>query len=142
MANRVLLGNRATGGYGLYVSKTGSNVLTCSDNELIFDSRKSYFGQLLICQEETVAASSSVTRTFNPQGRDCYSQIFGPGPALGAPASNLDLAFVWDYSSTTSSPKVTCELSITNETTATYKIVENHGVTSSTVTVCIWRIDR
>ena len=27
MANRILMGNRSTGGYGLYVSKTGDNVL-------------------------------------------------------------------------------------------------------------------
>lgn len=40
MANRVLLGNRATGGQGLYISKAGQNVLTCADKELLFDSRK------------------------------------------------------------------------------------------------------
>ena len=39
MANRVLLGNRSTGGYGLYVSKEGQNVLTCAAKELLFDSR-------------------------------------------------------------------------------------------------------
>ena len=38
MANRVLLGNRATGGYGLYVSKNGENVLDTT-NALAFDSR-------------------------------------------------------------------------------------------------------
>lgn len=36
MANRVLLGNRATGGYGLYVSESGENVLTCSKSKLLF----------------------------------------------------------------------------------------------------------
>ena len=39
MGNRVLLGNRSTGGYGLYVSKEGQNVLTCASKELVFDSR-------------------------------------------------------------------------------------------------------
>ena len=38
MANRVLLGNRVTGGYGLYVSKANSNVLDCDKKELLFDS--------------------------------------------------------------------------------------------------------
>ena len=38
MANRVLLGNRSTGGYGLYVSKNGENVLDTT-NALAFDSR-------------------------------------------------------------------------------------------------------
>ena len=36
MANRVLLGNRSTGGYGLYVSESGQNVLTCSKDKLLF----------------------------------------------------------------------------------------------------------
>ena len=38
MANRVLLGNRSTGGYGAYVSKAGHNVLTCARKELLMDS--------------------------------------------------------------------------------------------------------
>ena len=37
MANRVLIGNRATGGYGLYVSRLTDNVLL--DDGLLFDSR-------------------------------------------------------------------------------------------------------
>ena len=36
MANRVLLGNRSTGGYGLYVSESGQNVLNCSKDKLLF----------------------------------------------------------------------------------------------------------
>jgi len=46
MGNRVLLGNRSTGGYGFYVSKSGQNVLTCADKELLFDSRTSRTGQI------------------------------------------------------------------------------------------------
>lgn len=38
MANRVLLGNRSTGGYGLYVSKDGENVLDTTET-LLFDAR-------------------------------------------------------------------------------------------------------
>ena len=38
MANRILIGNRATGGHGIYVSQSGENVLTTS-NALQFDSR-------------------------------------------------------------------------------------------------------
>jgi len=40
MANRILIGNRATGGYGMYVSKAGSDVLTCAPKDLLFDSRQ------------------------------------------------------------------------------------------------------
>ena len=46
MANRVLLGNRATGGYGMYVSKAGSNVLTCNRKELLFDSSQKRAGEV------------------------------------------------------------------------------------------------
>ena len=38
MANRVLAGDRSDGGYGLYVSKANSNVLTCDKKDLLFDS--------------------------------------------------------------------------------------------------------
>ena len=36
MANRILVGNRATGGYGLYVSKSGADVLVCNKEDLSF----------------------------------------------------------------------------------------------------------
>jgi hypothetical protein len=38
MANRVLLGKRGSSDYGLWVSKSGANVLTCDDDDLIFNS--------------------------------------------------------------------------------------------------------
>ena len=38
MANRILIGNRATGGYGIYVGQSGEDVLTTT-NALQFDSR-------------------------------------------------------------------------------------------------------
>ena len=64
MANRVLIGNRATGGYGLYVSKTGDNVLTTT-NSLAFDAR---MGASLIVHsygQGSVSPNSSVTITHN-----------------------------------------------------------------------------
>ena len=41
MANRVLLGNRTTGGYGLYVSKSGEDVTGAATNILSFASHLS-----------------------------------------------------------------------------------------------------
>ena len=38
MANRVLIGNRGGGDYGLYVSNDGVNVLTATDDQLMFNS--------------------------------------------------------------------------------------------------------
>ena len=46
MANRILAGNRSTGGYGLYVSKANSNVLTCDRKELLFDSSQKRAGDV------------------------------------------------------------------------------------------------
>lgn len=36
MANRILLGNRTTGGYGLYISEPGNNVIDCAKDKLSF----------------------------------------------------------------------------------------------------------
>ena len=44
--NRVLVGNRSPGGYGLYVSKANSNVLTCDRKELLFDSSQKRAGEV------------------------------------------------------------------------------------------------
>ena len=57
MANRVLLGNRG-GTYGLFVSKPGSNVINCDDEDLMFDSRKGKFAQVLANQNGTGSAQS------------------------------------------------------------------------------------
>jgi len=36
MANRILVGSRTVGGYGLYISKSGVDVLTCAKGDLSF----------------------------------------------------------------------------------------------------------
>lgn len=58
MANRVLLGNRATGGYGLYVSKTGENVLNTTST-MAFDSRTGTGWTVKQVAQGTLAGSSS-----------------------------------------------------------------------------------
>ena len=44
MANRVLLGNRSTGGYGMYVSRLTSNVLDCANDKLMFNTNSGETG--------------------------------------------------------------------------------------------------
>ena len=44
MANRVLIGNRSSGGYGLYVSRLTSNVLTCANDKLLFNTNSGETG--------------------------------------------------------------------------------------------------
>jgi len=64
MANRVLLGNRSTGGFGLYVSQDGDNVLDTT-NALQFDSR---MGASLIVQsfaQGIISGGNSATITHN-----------------------------------------------------------------------------
>jgi len=46
MTNRVLLGNRSTGGMGLYISKSTHNALTCDHKELLFDSSQKRTGEV------------------------------------------------------------------------------------------------
>ena len=43
MGNRVLLGNRSTGGYGLYVSKDGSDVTSCAKKDLLLNDSADNF---------------------------------------------------------------------------------------------------
>ena len=65
MANRILMGNRSTGGYGLYVSKTGDNVLDTT-NPMAFASRTGTgwavkdYGQFSIAD-----GGADVTKTHN-----------------------------------------------------------------------------
>ena len=49
MANRILMGNRSTGGYGLYVSRpvtsgSGNDVLDCANDKLMFNTNSGETG--------------------------------------------------------------------------------------------------
>ena len=46
MANRVQLGKRGSE-YGLWISKPGANVLTCDQEDMLFDSTNMDYGQTL-----------------------------------------------------------------------------------------------
>ena len=77
MANRILLGNRG-GTYGLFVSKPGSNVISCDDEDLMFDSRKGKFAQVLAnqngsgsAQSVTVPAGKRLMLFLNPSDSRC-----------------------------------------------------------------------
>ena len=64
MANRVLIGNRSTGGYGLYVSKNGEDVLTTT-NSLAFDSRMGASAIVHSYAQGTLAAGADYDITHN-----------------------------------------------------------------------------
>lgn len=50
MAKRVLVGDRTTGGYGLYVSKPGSDVTNCSLGDLTFWTDSSETGSNFVAK--------------------------------------------------------------------------------------------
>lgn len=56
MTNRVVLGHRGSGVYGLFISKPGFNVLTATDNNLLFNSN---YGTLQIVQAGQVTIGSN-----------------------------------------------------------------------------------
>lgn len=65
MANRVLLGNRSTGGYGLYVSRAGKNVLICDPDDLIFSSVSTHQVDHALVIDEITSTSQSAGTTVN-----------------------------------------------------------------------------
>ena len=65
MANRILAGNRSTGGYGLYVSKANSNVLTCDRKELLFDSSQKRAGEVYAGGTQSSTSGQNFLTTSN-----------------------------------------------------------------------------
>ena len=63
MANRVLLGQRSQ--YGLYVSRSGSDVLTCPDDELVFSTDSSDQVDHAIVLEEITSTNQAAGTTVN-----------------------------------------------------------------------------
>ena len=83
MANRVLIGNRATGGHGLYVSQNGENVLDTT-NALQFDSR---MGASVIVQsfgQGSIAANTSGTASVDFTHSLGYNPLFAVRWNLGS----------------------------------------------------------
>jgi len=64
MANRILAGNRSTGGYGLYVSRTGEDV-TSTTNPMAFDSRAASSPVIHSAGQGILASNSSSPATIS-----------------------------------------------------------------------------
>ena len=74
MANRVLAGNHATLGQGLYVSKSGVDVTAADNDYFLFDSTAAGQSQALYWKEVTLTSSTtSTTITYNNFGVRCYA---------------------------------------------------------------------
>ena len=119
MANRVLAGNRATGGYGLYVSRPGNNVLDCANDKLMFNTNSGESGSSFFSAGHfqavpsaggtggtapTVSSSTTVSAgaTATPSYRNFAStkvMVWGTSPSIGAGTGN---GGAYTYSSLTS----------------------------------------
>jgi len=75
MANRILIGNRSTGGYGLYVSKAGSDVLSCAPKDLLFDSRQGVGSGLVYAFGTDQDLSSSGQNFLTTNSKDALGYI-------------------------------------------------------------------
>lgn len=98
MANRLLIGNRGGGDYGLYVSNEGVNVLTASDDELMFNSDAVEGFNVL--QTGTVSVSAPASNigineslssyvSYNSLGLT-YAPLIIPGGQYGASVAGLE----------------------------------------------------
>jgi len=88
MANRVVLGNRGGGQYGLYISKPGFNALTAASIDLLFSSDQKAF-QVVQKGEVSIANESYSTITHQDLG---YTPIFIVSPRFNNPVGSSDLA--------------------------------------------------
>ena len=119
MANRVLIGNRATGGYGLYVSRLTSNVLTCASDKLLFSTDHGETGSSFVTrghfqavpvtggvgsnapvtsQTTTIAASGTGTPSYVGIA-GLQIMLWGSSPALTGAGEGSDVNQTYTYSS-------------------------------------------
>ena len=84
MANRVLIGNRATGGYGLYVSEPGADVLTAAHDGTGSTTP-------VVTNSVSISAGATASLTYTNLGANPF--LLG-GFALGSSASNNNVKLV------------------------------------------------
>ena len=117
MANRVLLGNHSSYGYGLFISKPGVNVLGANKLTNIFDTQSDVarIGQVLLFQELDVPASGL---TFTHANFNCntYSYVISDSSHGAINYSTIAV----------SSSYVTVSATQTNSTTTTATFSNAH----------------
>ena len=96
MANRVLLGNRATGGYGLYVSRAGDDVTT-TGNPLAFDSR-SACTLLVHSYGQGIATNGNQINIGNSLNKQNQFEKVGSVNLLGSQSISLSISGIFSVS--------------------------------------------
>lgn len=116
MANRILAGNRATGGHGLYISRPGgNNVLDCASDKLMFNTNSGETGTSFfsaghfqvvptaggtggtaptVSSSTTIAAGATATPTYQ-NFANTKIMLWGTSP----PIANTSNAGTFAYSS-------------------------------------------
>tara|TARA_Y100001951_G_C11228911_1_gene233400 strand:+ start:225 stop:749 length:525 start_codon:yes stop_codon:yes gene_type:complete len=89
MANRVLLGKRGSD-YGLWVSKSGANVLTCGDSDMIFNSEVSEGSSVI--KSGTLAITVGTSTNTDYYSSYVYYNLDGSNGAL----NYIPLVLIWD----------------------------------------------
>jgi hypothetical protein len=90
MANRVLLGKRGSSDYGLWVSKSGANVLTCDDDDLIFNSDVAEGSNVIKSGTLAITVGSSTNTDY--YSSYVYYNLDGANGAL----NYIPLVMIWN----------------------------------------------
>lgn len=126
MANRILLGNHGTYGYGLFVSKPGVDVTGASKLTNIFDSTSDRMGQILIFQELDVATTGT-TFVFNNFNCNVFGYVFS-----GSDKETIQIATIAANQS-----YVGVSVVKTNSTTSTATFTNSHTSAVSCIFIAI-----
>ena len=139
MANRVLLGNRATGGYGAYVARLTSDVLTCANDKLLFSTNHAETGSNFFTAGHfqvvpvtggvgTTAPTTSSTNSVSASGSASPSyqsiastqiMLWGSSPELTGSGGGSSVSQTFTYSSLGST-----SATLTNNSSAT-RVIRN-----------------
>lgn len=130
MANRVLIGNRATGGQGIYVSQNGEDVLTTT-NALQFDSRMAASAVVHSFGQGTVTANTSGTAFADFTHNLGYNPLFAVRWNLSTHLSGGVATKVYNPSKASAFYIDTGEEEVENDGEADFGISVTHASTNA-----------
>ena len=76
MANRVVLGKHPSFGQGLFVSRTGIDVNTATEEDMIFSTAANCSSQFVLFDAYTVGGTSTVTISIPNYGDDLFCMLY------------------------------------------------------------------
>ena len=98
MANRVLVGYRSSGGYGLYISKPGKDVTSCDTIDLIFDSSRKVAATVHVVAGVTIASgANSGSTTWSAVGYEPMALVTRTSSATGGSVLGMGHTFTSSF---------------------------------------------